>query len=715
VSKYLLIAVRLHEGRYHGEGEAEPSPARLFQALIAGAARGQGVAAHRPSFEWLEGLAPPVLALPRTSAGQQLGSYVPNNDLDAKGGDPARVSEIRVLKTIRPRLFDAAVPFLYAWEFDEQEEERAREVCAIADGLYQFGRGVDLAWAVAEILDREALEQRLSGHPGRVLRPSGPGNSDDIPCPQPGSFESLEVRHAASLERLTTSAADPSRQFLRQPPKPRFRQVAYGATTTWRVFELRHGEGLARLAAEECHGLVTAVRDAAVLRLKKALPGHTEKVEAVLVGRRADGTGAGPTAARVRILPLPSIGHAEADQRVRRVLVEVPGQCPLSPADVFWAFSGLELQWGTQPLVLTGSWEDSMARHYRTASRTWRTVTPMALPPTAARRRIEPSRSDREAKGGQERLAEEHRAAAAVLQALRHAEVRAGVESIRVQREPFSRRGTRAERFGDGVRFNKERLWHVEVTFTSRVQGPLSLGDGRFVGLGLLHPERRELGVHAFAVEEGLAATVDPQGLARALRRAVMARVQWQLGSQRELSPYFSGHSPGGAPATTPHLCYLFDPDGRRLMVLAPHLLGGSEPGFEERRNLETLACAMEGFTELRAGRSGHLKLRAVPVDVETDPLFAPARVWQSVTPYQVTRHLKRVGAKDALVGNILQECRERGLPEPAIRASGTHGIAGTGLVGAAQLTFKVAVPGPILLGRSYHLGGGVFRGQQGQ
>src|SRR5579885_2162377 len=33
----LVIYVRLHDGRYHGGGDWPPSPARLFQALVAGA------------------------------------------------------------------------------------------------------------------------------------------------------------------------------------------------------------------------------------------------------------------------------------------------------------------------------------------------------------------------------------------------------------------------------------------------------------------------------------------------------------------------------------------------------------------------------------------------------------------------------------------------------------------------------------------------------
>jgi CRISPR-associated protein Csb2 len=112
-----------------------------------------------------------------------------------------------------------------------------------------------------------------------------------------------------------------------------------------------------------------------------------------------------------------------------------------------------------------------------------------------------------EAKDGAERAAEQARAAAAVTQALRHAEVRAHAEVIRLQREPFEARGERVEAFAPGTRFPKERLWHVEITFNAPIAGPLVIGDGRFLGLGVMAPLPRGQPVHAFVVEGGLAAT----------------------------------------------------------------------------------------------------------------------------------------------------------------------------------------------------------------
>jgi CRISPR-associated protein Csb2 len=136
-----------------------------------------------------------------------------------------------------------------------------------------------------------------------------------------------------------------------------------------------------------------------------------------------------------------------------------------------------------------------MLRHYGLGDQSftrWRTITPAALPEIAKRRRIEPSRRHAEAKAGQERAAEQQRAAIAVIQAIRHAEILAGVDSVRVQREPFEANGERVESFASGTRFSKESLWHVEIEFSQPLFGPISIGDGRYLGLGLMSPIKRQ-------------------------------------------------------------------------------------------------------------------------------------------------------------------------------------------------------------------------------
>src|SRR5213076_1455433 len=109
--------------------------------------------------------------------GQAFRTYVPNNDLDAVDGDVRRIGKIRTTKIVKPRIFDSAVPFLYAWPFHEGEESKghAQAICSLAERIYQLGRPVDMAWAWGELLGADEIDGRLSKYPGVVLSPSDGG------------------------------------------------------------------------------------------------------------------------------------------------------------------------------------------------------------------------------------------------------------------------------------------------------------------------------------------------------------------------------------------------------------------------------------------------------------------------------------------------------------------------------------------------------------
>jgi CRISPR-associated protein Csb2 len=148
-------------------------------------------------------------------------------------------------------------------------------------------------------------------------------------------------------------------------------------------------------------------------------------------------------------------------------------------------------------------------------------------------------------------------------------------------------------------------------------------------------------------------------------------------------------------------------------MIVAPHVLDGRYPTPDERDHLAILDEALENFAELRAGSAGCLALRSDRLDLEADPLTAPSRTWESVTPYLVTRHAKKTDAIEAVSADLRAECRRRALPEPTeIRPFDVRGVAGIGLIGRVRLVFAVAVNGPILLGRNRYVGGGLFCGR---
>ena len=728
MAQALLVAVRFHEGRYHGSGDWPPAPGRLFQALIAGAAQGavlpeKAVAA----LDWLEGLAPPAIAAPRCVRGQSRRVYVPNNDLDAelrKRDVPSldrAVAATRVPKTLRPILFDAAMPVLYCWPLAESGNGDAAGICALANGLHRLGLGIDMAWAEAAVFDTDEAEARLYGHGGVVYRPSGQGGSSvELLCPRPGSRQSLTDRFDGMRGRFRSGGTNrkPASVFA-QPPKPRLAKVAYDAPPRRFVFDLSSGEaggGFAPRPLREAAALVEEARDRAARKLCDGAPGLSDDIERHLIGQGATDA---DKAARIQIVPIPSVGHEHADMAIRRIAVHVPPFCRLRPDDVAWAFA--QAAWADLDGVVvcelrrTGD-EDVMVERYRQRGRRWRSVTPLALP-TARRRRTDPTRRTEDAKGGSERADEEARAAVAVVQALRHAGIQAKPAEVRVRREPFQRRGERAEAFAAGTRFAREALWHAEIVFAEPVAGPLLLGDGRYLGLGLLRPDRPLPGVLAFSIVEGLAEAADTASVARAARRAMMARVQNRLRPGEMLPTYVSGHDESGSRARSGahrHIFIVADLARRRLLYIAPNRRQRSMDRSEINRDHRPVERALEGMDILRAGKAGRLLLRPAAIDAENDPLFAPARVWESATDYHVTRHSRQLTDEEALTADILAELRRSGWPMPqSIEVLTAHRGPRGRLSGRARIAFASAQSGPLILGHTAHKGGGAFVNQE--
>ena len=727
----LLITLCFHDGRYHGAEDWPPSPARLFQALVAGVARG---AALEPddveALKWLESLDPPAIAAPTMRNGQRYQNFVPNNDLDAVGGDPGRIGEIRVDKLIRPRLFDAAIPLLYCWRFENDPDGQAHALVKIAERLYQLGRGVDMAWAQAEVLDIKEAERRLDEHGGSLHRPTESDSGVLQACPGPGSLKSLIERYKAMGKRFRSENTGKKTQYaFTQPPKPRFRQVAYDSPPAQLLYDLRDLAKTSEFQPWPLTGIVRlteTVRDAAAERLAAALPDKAACIERVF-GRVRD-LSAADKAQRIRIAPLPSIGHPHAESSIRRVLVEIPPNCPLPVDDLKWAFSGLHL--GTDPktgeirddslpmLIEADDW--SMPRHYgveRNGKQTfhlWRTVTPAALPERAARRRSNPARRNETAKDAKERLQEETRAAGAVRQALRHAGIETAVAAVRVQREPFRARGARAEAFARDTRFSRHRLWHVEVAFTAPRDGPVLIGDGRYLGLGLMAPEKRAFREVAVFTIEGDAPPVAARAdMLTALRRALMALDRDENGA---VSRLFCGHEANGAPAGNGAHQHIFlaadaNRDGSRLArlyVIRPDTADSkSRLSDDEKARFERVTGKLQ---TLRAGRYGVLRLRGPAAPGPDDRLFTRSRVWTSLTDFSPSRHPRNgADAVAFLERNIHAEVLRRGYPTPKVellsRDTGPRG----GIRARFCLTFSITVQGPLLLGRDSHMGGGLF------
>ena len=330
---HLVITIRLHDGRYHGMGEWWPSPARFFQALVAAGAREGLPDDTGHALEWLEGLGPPMIGMPPMRVGQRIQAFGPNNDIDTVECDLSRVGDIRSSKIIEPKLFDPSLPFMYVWTFvdDGEDRRRAQTLCALAERLYQFGRGVDMAWAWAEVLDADELDAQLSGYPGLVYRPIGWRGSDARMSRAGISREPDRAppRRAASDSRPKDRAKRPGSSFRNRPNldsrRSRTRAPHHDACTNFaiRPARPRSPRGLSRRhrsssSAARRSGRATAARAARTEIGHRARPGWTQ-------GRRR-GRG--------------------ADLRASA------GSCPCRPSDIPTRITGFAACWSRFPQIV---------------------------------------------------------------------------------------------------------------------------------------------------------------------------------------------------------------------------------------------------------------------------------------------------------------------------------------------------------------------------
>lgn len=714
----LVIEVRFHDGRYHGEKDGfrgddgwPPSPGRLFQALVAGAAHGGSIPSEdQRALHWLEELVPPRIAAPAARRGTRLPNFVPNNDLDAKGGDPSKVGDIRVSKSWRPHFFDAEQPLLYVWDFDPPTDA-AERVCGIAAKLYQLGRGFDMAVATGGVVDCDKSQDMLANYPGVIRRPFGAGV---VPVACPGTLSSLVERRKQQRVRFRPNEAEGRGLLFMQPPKALFKHVGYDSENRFLYFELREDSKFAPYPLSYAASLMTGLRAAAAHKLQAALPEKTGEIERFLIGR---GSGPQDIAQRVRMAPIPSIGMEHTDPSIRRILIEVPPECPIDWRDIKWAFAGLEPVGQQTGRILSGrlvsAVDTAMFDRYTRPAHRFRSVTAVALLGTV---RLPRKTASGDQTGAANRRAIETRAGAAVAQALRHAKVLQKPSFIHVQREPLHRHGARADTFAEGSRFSPKAMWHVELRFPSAISGPLIIGDGRFFGLGLMAPVDGEYAdVFCFDLNQGTRVSqADAVTLIRSLRRALMSLARGEAGRVGRL---FSGHEPDGRPDHSSHHAHVYlaaDGNGdsqniTRLIVAAPwavNRLVGSL--VSERKEFNRVVHDLD---DLRAGPLGRFRLRARPLD-EKDPLLGPEVTWKSATLYLATRNLKKKDdPANAVTQDLMIECRRRGLPSPrrVVVDDVTSGPRGGNVKAQLTLHFATAVCGPILLGRDSHKGGGLF------
>lgn len=441
----LAVKITFPAGCYHGSNDWPPAPMRLFQALVAGVAEHyRGHALPQPcvdAFRWLEQLNPPKILAERDPASSFHRLFVPNNNADT-------VSKPDALKTKKDVQRRYAKSVTYFWEIGEDKKE-ALNIVEVAKHLYRLGRGVDAAWAQVVIIPEIPTVPS-----GLQLYTPGSKTGSPLRVPVSGSFDSLERRWQSWLVRNKTQ--------LYLSPESDWEEVYYRSTPEQpsRHYQMYRflGTDYGRFAWPQWNVVTLAamVRHSVLERLQTS-PG---------LYKYAAGHANAPHPAW---LPLPSVGHKQADGYIRRALIagEPNGNEELFQQLVFPLRHGIDLlQHGHKTGVMSEMEKaDGVIRLYLRASEEWVTVTPVVLPGYDKHgRKIE----------------------SLMIKALRHVgystEVLKGIE---FQRAPFLPMSLWPGKYRVPKHLPYTRI-HVRLRFLEPVSGPIVLGAGGYYGLGLM-------------------------------------------------------------------------------------------------------------------------------------------------------------------------------------------------------------------------------------
>lgn len=469
----LEIEVTFTAGHFHGE-EWPPSPARLFQALVAASHHGaHGLihqAARDEALRWLEKQEPPSILVPEVlHQHQHLINYVPNND-DGIGDN----AHVRTDKSLGAWFLPQMNAVAYQWQIatEANATKQADVIAAMSSLITYVGRTVDLAYARGQLLEAEpstSAEQRRRWRPteregGRWLAPAA------------GFLELLDRRFPRSV------SAEP-------PDFTNVRYVSYGPEDAPRsdapvaVFEMLRMDGR-KLAFDprDLRQPAGMVRNAMV-RWADATPAirshfAADQLARFLQGHRSASGKERSEGGHFAVVPLPSVNPPSftADGWLRRVAVI--GYGATSPVDhelfeeLTRGLHGALLEDSGKPRgelrLLTAREEQRILAPLTGPANHWRSITPVVLTGFTRKGRA---------------------AEACLVRALLQQGFRAeDIQSVAAFTGPVvpTAQTARAYRV-QGYLSTTPRL-HAEVIFRRQFAGPVVLGRGRFTGFGLLIP-----------------------------------------------------------------------------------------------------------------------------------------------------------------------------------------------------------------------------------
>jgi CRISPR-associated protein Csb2 len=538
MSSFFCVTVRFLQSTCHaraeqGEPEWPPSPLRVFQSLTAAAAarwnERERIEHGAPALRWLEKQPPPLIIAPRAKpSGVKYRLYVPDNVGDkvagswSRGGE-ASIADYRTEKDVRPtHVPDDAGDLHYLWPCSGPQHDADRHTSVLvgaARSMTHLGWGVDMVAGNACLL----TDAETSKLVGERWHPTGDEAGTALRVPVAGTLSALMDKHEAFLNRLRPDGFQPV------PPLSLYDAVGYrrssdpGQLDFAALSLLRPDASGFRIFDAARGGIIVAAmlrHAASSTEIAGALGWSHEKVGAFILGH---GESAGEphrpvNGPRLAFVLLPSIEHrgedsAEVIGSIRRALiVVVTGRAGDDLKRLTRLLSGAELTMEGQsgPAVLLSQIprSDNMVRRYTRPAPTWATVTPMILPgyddPRKLRKKLSaklPPEAQRPGEMSQSQLVAklDRRIDYLIRKAIRQAgysDELARDAEIDWRPVSFWPGADHAANYRVPDKLRRYRRLHVKLTWRNllgegiALQGPLCLGGGRFLGLGLFAPIR---------------------------------------------------------------------------------------------------------------------------------------------------------------------------------------------------------------------------------
>lgn len=481
MTRYLCISVTFLDALFHGQGDDErpewpPSPLRLFQALVAGTHVGchqnDWLETKQRAFEWLEKRRPPDIVAPPARKARPFTIFVPDNDSDDKEKFD-RQKRLKGKLFCPHRMLDGDT-LHYLWRIEDAEWPSAESNVAIILGeatkLLALGWGIDIVAGCGRLLDTAETEKLMGERwlPREAYRPERKWR-----VPKEGTLTNVKSIYASRIKRIEGKRYRPPEE-LRVYEEVLYAKAGTMPPRPYVAFALElSGIGKRRAVSQSDIAKVAAMlRHTACEEAKRdsyAFPGGSEQYVA---GHLSEGS---VPSVRFSYLPLPSVGHPHADGMIRRVLIAEP-----------YGGSGSYAQWAKRRLTNRELIESSsqkpfallselntedyrMVKNYVQNSKTWLTVTPVVLP------------------GFDDGKYE--KALGLLRKAIQQAGLNAEmIEDANLRKAPFLSGSLHPSAY-----FRPEYLqnlpgWHVYLRFREPIDGPLAIGAGRHIGLGLFVP-----------------------------------------------------------------------------------------------------------------------------------------------------------------------------------------------------------------------------------